>query len=106
MKIVLAFMLFMFSCGLVAGKIHDPTEPKLKLGASKASSDALSAVVQPEIELTLQSIMRGKKGNIAIISGTLVNKGDLIKGFLVSQINSDHVVIVNSGTQKRLYVYE
>jgi hypothetical protein len=42
----------------------------------------------------------------AIIDGQLVHKGDMFKGFKVSQIETNYVVLAKGNTVKRLFVYE
>ena len=86
-----------------ADKIHDPTMPKV-LVDMKAVSSATGTVVKQELEL--QGIVSKRNTRMAIISGQLHQVGDIVDGYLISQVHKDHVVLSKSGSQKRLYVYE
>lgn len=97
----------LFSVDLIADKIHDPTKPQLKSAAKNFANDigANKTEVQGPV-MILQGIMNKKSARIAIISDQIYAKGDMINGYIISQVNNDNVVLVNSETQKRLYIYE
>lgn len=106
-KYVGALIIFLPSLA-IADKIHDPTKPKnlnpvmQPVGSAVEVSESNSAMSG----MLLQGIMYRKDTKIAIISEQIYAKGDKINGFIISQINNDNVVLVSSGTQKRLYIYE
>ena len=95
------------SADLMADKIHDPTKPQLrKIINQEANGLSNEEVEEKEPIMILQGIMNRKSARIAIISGQIYAKGDMINGYIINQVNNDNVVLVNSGTQKRLYIYE
>jgi hypothetical protein len=97
----------LMSAGVIADKIHDPTKPQLKSAAKHVVNDAgIKEVEIQEPVMILQGIMNRKSARIAIISDQVYAKGDTINGYIISQVNNDNVVLVNSETQKRLYIYE
>lgn len=99
----LLLILVAWAGGVHADKIHDPTLPQFKAtGASKApeESDTLNE------EIRLQGVLNRKKRKVAIISGQLYNKGDKVNGYLIADIKNDHVLLLSSGSRKRIYVYE
>ena len=96
----------LMSANVVAHKIHDPTKPQIKSAAKNVSNDVSTTVEVQEPVMVLQGIMNRKSARIAIISDQIYAKGDTINGYIISQVNNDNVVLVNSGTQKRLYIYE
>lgn len=93
--------LFVFSGNVVADKIHDPTLPKVDLTPATAT-DSTST----KTELELQGVVNKRGIKMAFISGELVKIGDQVQDFKVSKINNNNVVLLKSGSQKRLYVYE
>ncbi len=101
--IAVAVLLCIMTTSVVADKIHDPTMPKFVMNANLASN--VSANIQQE-SLLLQGIVNKKDAKMAIISGQLHKVGDVVQGFKIGQINNNNVVLLKSGSQKRLYVYE
>ena len=112
----------MFSLGLClvsstnawADKIHDPTMPKYVV-KSEPGNTKVEIIETPEglspqaasIEsIKLQGILKRRGKTVAFISGQMYSVGDKIRGFKIGKINQDHVLLIGSGTQKRLYVYE
>lgn len=93
-----------------ADAIHDPTKPKLKIGTeSKNSVEDNSGIelnLMSLLPMTLQGVLDRRNVRIAIISDQLYAEGDKINGYIISKINKDNVVLVSSGKQKRLYIYE
>ena len=95
------------STQVIADKIHDPTKPQFKSAAIAAGNNLAGVEVEvQEPVMILQGIMNRKSARIAIISDQIYAKGDTINGYIISQVNIDNVVLVNSETQKRLYIYE
>lgn len=109
-KLCLLIMVLTLSLQVNADKIHDPTKPQLKPVINPPNSltelftGQIDEVLMPS--MTLQGIMTRRKTKIAIISDQIYAKGDKINGYIISQINHDNVVLVNSETQRRLYIYE
>lgn len=95
----------MFTGGVFASEIYDPTQPKQIYVATDQLVSELD-MAEPVETLRLQGILAKKNTKIAIISGELYNRGDKVDGYKISEIHRDHIVMVGSGTQKRLYVYE
>lgn len=89
----------------VAEQVLDPTKPKQLVAASAQTVTDEDAEQQVE-SIRLQGVLDKKGLKLAIISGELYNKGDKIDGYLIREIHNNYVVLVGSGTQKRLYVYE
>ncbi|NVK26007.1 MAG: hypothetical protein HWE10_13855 [Gammaproteobacteria bacterium] len=95
-----------------AHKIHDPTEPMFIMKETAAGQQTIEATpileqaTMPQANLKLQGVMKKKDRTVAIISGQLYALGDQISGYKINEINQDNVVLIGSGTQKRLYVYE
>jgi hypothetical protein len=90
-----------------ADKIHDPTRPALNVVVSSADGSVRFQSMQSEESLiTLQGVLNKKGTMTAIIDGQLVHKGDMFKGFKVSQIETNYVVLAKGSTVKRLFVYE
>lgn len=84
-----------------ADKIHDPTLPKVNLEPVEQSAES-----EQTDELSLQGVVNKRGIQMAFISGELVKVGDSVREFKVSKINNNNVVLLKSGSQKRLYVYE
>lgn len=105
MKQILVILSFFWSSLVLANQVYDPTKPKqIYVATEEQVVDEVTAA--PVDILRLQGILNKKNYRVAFIAGELYSKGDRVEGYLISQINSDHVVIQGSGTQKRLYVYE
>jgi hypothetical protein len=94
------------SAQVLADKIHDPTKPQFKIKKQQQNATNQTEVNVAEPVMTLQGIMKRKSAKIAIISDQIYAKGDMIHGYIIKQINNDNVLLVNSDTQKRLYIYE
>ena len=109
-KFCLLIVTLLLSWQVNADKIHDPTKPQLKSLTSQTMSKTNTITGQVEKvsmpAMTLQGIMDRRDTKIAIISDQIYAKGDKINGYIISQINHDNVVLVNSETQRRLYIYE
>lgn len=86
-----------------ADKIHDPTLPKFN-AKSSMGTPVLSDDSAEDVQV--QGILTRKNHKVAIISGQLYNKGDKVKGYLIADIKNDHVLLLGSGSRKRIYVYE
>lgn len=90
---------------VLSQQVQDPTKPKLVLAATQQTVLDEDAEAKNDM-LRLQSVVTKKGRKLAIISGELYNKGDEVNGYQIREIHNNYVVIVASGTQKRLYVYE
>lgn len=101
LKLVLVLGLLFSSSAVLADKIHDPTLPKVNLAPVEQS-----LATEQQDELALQGIVNKRGIQMAFISGELVKVGDSVRDFKVSKINNNNVVLLKSGSQKRLYVYE
>lgn len=99
----LTLLTLLFSASLWADKVHDPTLPKIKVVVTQASKPIVEEL---SADIKLQGVVNSNGSRLAIISGELYAIGDSIKGFKISKINNDNVVLLGSGSQKRLYVYE
>ena len=102
LSLIVGVCFTLFAMPALADKIHDPTLPKINLnlvdnGAMPATSNE---------NLSLQGIVNKKGTKMAIMSGQLHQLGDVVNGFKISQINNNNIVLLKSGSQKRLYVYE
>ena len=97
-----ALLLALGSISVSADKIHDPTLPKINLNV--ADNNTVQAMSNEA--LSLQGIVNKKGAKMAILSGQLHRVGDVVNGFKISQINNNNIVLLKSGSQKRLYVYE
>ena len=112
LKGALAIAVILTSPFVLADKIHDPTQPKFVVKEVESSTDSstpMTAISQqsfPSGDVRLQGILNKKGRTVAIISGKLYAVGDQISGYKINKINQDNVVLIGSGTQKRLYVYE
>ena len=89
----------------IAVEVVDPTQPRHIYVASDEEVVDEDMVDQVDL-IRLQGVMVRKGKRTAIISGELYNRGDKVEGYLVREIHKNHVLLVGSGTQKRLYVYE
>jgi len=97
----------LLSAGVMAHTVHDPTKPQLSTVVGQAVNSPVNMEVEaPEPIMILQGIMNRKSARIAIISDQIYAKGDMINGYIISQVNNDNVVLLNLGIQKRLYIYE
>ena len=102
------YLLILFvlaSASTFASGVYDPTQPK----QIYVATDLLAVdedMVEPVEVLRLQGVLEKRNSKIAIISGELYQRGDKVDGYLISEIHRNHVVMVGSGTQKRLFVYE
>ena len=109
-KAAVTSVALLFASNVLAHKIHDPTEPKFVLKKTEAgtpiSPSAMNKQGFPNDEIQLQGILNKKNRTVAIISGKFYAIGDNISGYKINEINQDNVVLIGSGTQKRLYVYE
>ncbi len=88
-----------------AVEVVDPTQPRQIYVASDEEIVDEDMVDQVDL-IRLQGVLVRKGKRTAIISGELYGKGDKVEGYLIKEIQKNHVVLVGSGTQKQLYVYE
>jgi len=106
--------LLLASNNIIADEIHDPTLPKLVIKTEEDGKPVeavqnigtLNPQVQAMLDVKLQGILKKRNRMVAYISGQMYAVGDKVSGYEVKQINKDNVLLVASGTQKRLYVYE
>lgn len=98
---LIAVVISVYASGAWADKIHDPTLPKVNLTPAENGTEA-----NEKTELELQGVVNKRGIKMAFISGELVKVGDQVQDFKVSKINNNNVVLLKSGSQKRLYVYE
>lgn len=109
---VLVMVATLVTTSAIADKIHDPTRPKFVIKDPEAGADIstpIASIAQPTFptgDVKLQGVLNKKGRTVAIISGKLYAVGDQISGYKINEINQDNVVLIGSGTQKRLYVYE
>tara|TARA_Y100000034_G_C6783929_1_gene350584 strand:- start:251 stop:559 length:309 start_codon:yes stop_codon:yes gene_type:complete len=99
----LLLVLVAWTGAVYADKIHDPTLPQFN--ATSAANAPVEMDISKE-EIRLQGVLNRKKHKVAIISGQLYNKGDKVNGYLIADIKNDHVLLLSSGSRKRIYVYE
>lgn len=99
--ILMALTLLFCSGTVLADKIHDPTLPRVNFVIPGEQTNE-----QDGEELQLQGVVNKRGIQMAFISGELVKVGDNIQEYKVSKINNNNVVLLKSGSQKRLYVYE
>ncbi len=52
----------------------------------------------------LRMVIIGPKKRIALLNGIIVTEGSVIDGFLVKEIGRRHVVLVNNGQIKRVFL--
>lgn len=104
MKQFTLLILMLWSGFVASEQVQDPTKPKQIYIATQQSS--VDEDTQQSGVLRLQGVVNKKGHKLAIISGELYNKGDKVDGYQIREIHNNYVVMVGSGTQKRLYVYE
>lgn len=105
MKQILLIILVIWANISLASGVYDPTQPK-QIYVATDQTVVDEDMVEPVELLRLQGVLAKKSRRIAIISGELYNLGDKVDGYIISEIHRNHVVMVGSGTQKRLFVYE
>ena len=105
MKTITLALLLAASGVTLAQSIYDPTQPK-KLYIVQDQTVSDDDMLDPFQRLQLQGILTKKGMKTAFISGQLYYRGDTVEGYKIREIHKDYVVLVSSGTQKRLYVYE
>ena len=104
MKHLVLIFLLLWGNQVIADKIHDPTRPKFLSSSVAPTGPEVAEINAGDIQL--QGVLNRKDHKVAIISGQLYNKGDKVNGYLISDIKNDHVLLLSSGTRKRIYVYE
>jgi hypothetical protein len=77
-------------------ELHDPTKPPV-------FSDALEPNANNEFQL--QSIFIGPMRYLAMINGQMVGVGSSIGGARVLAIGKNHVVLLQSGQKKIIYLF-
>lgn len=106
MKQCIYFVLLTWSSLALSTNVVDPTKPK-NLYIVVDEQVVLEEVAESGQEtIRLQGVLNRKGYRVAFIAGELYSKGDEVQGYRIGEIHKDHVVLLSSGTQKRLYVYE
>ncbi len=88
-------------------QLRDPTRPYATLPESINESDELEVNQSKDPtnlgeELILQQIMIGHSRRMANINGVMLHVGDNIGDLKVLGIESDHVLILHQGAEKKL----
>jgi len=81
------------------GGRRDPFWPLVTAGGAVINYDERELSAS---DMTLQGIVRGEGGNVAIINGRIVKQGDMLGAFKIDRIESAFVVLDNGQERNEL----
>ncbi len=101
LTVAVSVALTVFSAGVAAQAIKDPTRPPAGLGAAGEPAAAQVPTGGP----VLQSVMLSPTRRAAIISGQLVSRGENYGDAVLTEVAEDHVVLSRGGSLQVLKMY-
>ncbi|KTD82582.1 hypothetical protein [Legionella waltersii] len=94
--IIKVFFLIFFLVNASYAELHDPTKPPVFSETQESNANN---------EFQLQSIFIGPMRYLAMINGQMVGVGSSIGGARLLAIGKNHVVLLQSGQKKIIYLF-